>query len=154
MKKSILFASSIFLLLSCAPTVDNRVILARSTTSGGLKETNGRDIYTKAIEEEQNIVVLLGIENCISCEGAKEQCDAYGRLKICDIYYVNLTTIDEEQYNYLKEATNYVNAYYGLPLFGEELSLPKCYIFAYKGVVIAFSDDYVVKLDTYVKVAD
>lgn len=154
MKRSILFASCVCLLLSCSPAVDNRIVLERSTTGGGLKETNGQEIYKKTIEEERKIVVLLGIDDCLSCAEAKTQCDAYGRLKICDIYYVNLTAIDDEQYNYLKSATSYANAYYSLPIFGEELSLPKCYIFAYQGVVIAFSDDYVVKLDTYVTVAD
>lgn len=154
MKKSILLIGSIFLLLSCSPTVDNRITLDRSTSNGGLLETDGETIYKKAIDEEKNIVVLLGIDDCLSCTQAKDQCDAYGRLKVCDIYYVNLTTINETQYNHLLGATSYANKAYSLPIYGAELSLPKCYIFSHKGVVIAFSDDFVSKLDTHVKVSD
>lgn len=154
MNKNVLLIGSLFLLMSCKPMVDNRVILERSSSGGGLTTTNGQAIYEKAIDEQKNIVVLLGIDDCLSCTEAKDQCDAYGRLKVCDIYYVNLSTIDEEQYNYLLRATSYINDAYSLPEYGKEISLPKCYIFSLQGVVIAFSDNYVSKLDTFVKVVD
>lgn len=142
------------MLISCSQPIDYRIIIDRSTRGGGLYEISGSEVYQKTIENEQNLVLLLGIDFCSSCQEAKTQCDAYGKLKNLDIFYVNLTDIDETEYGSLYDATRYIDETYSLPEYGELFSVPKCYIFSQQAIIITFSHDYVSKLDTYIKVGE
>jgi hypothetical protein len=136
---------------SCSPSVDTRISIPRSKSSG-LKDIDASLVYDKAITNKENIIVLLGIDNCSDCTYAKEQCNSYARLKEIDIFYLNFSNMVDGDYNKIYQASRYANEAYSLPEVEEEILLPLCYIFSLQGVISAFSDNFVSKLDTYIKV--
>ena len=144
-----------FILACCdfTPT-DYRITIDRSTRGGGLFQLSGSELHQLAIVEEKNLVVLFSLESCESWLFAKEQLTAYGKLKKCDMFYVDFSEIGESEYNILYETTNYINDAYALPVYGEEIFLPKCYIFSKQAIIVTFSNDYVEKLDTYIKISE
>lgn len=142
----------VFLLTSCGTVNEDKRVKINSSNPGGLISITCEDFYNLVITENSNAILLLEAEGCSKCVEASTQCDAYARKNKCNIYTINILEADANQYQYLYDATRYVNDAYGLPSYGSTIDLPLCMVFAYKGVVIEFNDNFVTNLDSYVVV--
>ena len=140
------------LLVSCGTQTEDKRVKIDYVSPGSLIETTCEEFYNLVITDNKNAILLIEAEGCSKCVEAATQCDAYARKNKCNIYTINILEASESQYQYLYDATRYTNDAYGLPKYGSNLDLPLCMIFAYKGVVIEFNDNFVSNFDSYVVV--
>lgn len=152
MKKilSLLFASAS--LVACSNGYNGPKVSIPFVEDGKLVTLSGQQLYETVVTNSENSIVLFGVDNCASCALAVDDMSAFAEMKKCNVYYVNITHMDIEEYNYVVNATTAVDSLYAFPSYGEEVSLPKLYIFMDKGVALTFSTNFVDNLLQYTEI--
>ena len=118
--------------------------------NGQIITVNGEKLYDLTINETASLACIFTIDNCATCHDAVSQLEVLCKIEHFNIYQINLTTITQEDYQYIVDATSYANDAYKFPEYGEALSLPIMYIFAYQGVIITFQEYFVDNILKYV----
>lgn len=150
MNKFFAFLFVPFLLSSCSKQM-NKIIFEK-VENGGIVTISGHQLYMDAILKSKSMAVLFGVEDCINCKDGYDQLDGYGKLMNCNTYYVNITNIDEKDYQKIIDATSYANDAYKFPDYGEELLLPEMYLFSHQGVILVAQNNFVDYLNKYCEV--
>ncbi len=122
--------------------------------NGQFIELNGQELYQKVVDDKETLVCLFAIDDCYECNRAKENFSLYALNKHCDLYFVNMSNVNQDDYTYIYQATTYLNGIYAFPNYGSTLELPLAYIFKDQDVVITFNEDFVAKLDKYITITN
>lgn len=146
LKNSLIFFAMIFSLISCSKNYP-KYHLSR-VSEGELLQINGEELYDLSITNSENVVCLFKIDNCASCSYAFEQTEQFCKLNYCRMYYIDIGTTSEEQYNKIIEATSYVDDLYAFKEYGSPLELPLVYFFLEQTVVYSVKENFV---DFYLK---
>lgn len=147
----VLFLTTICL-TSCNPKPFKKVIF-NYTANPQLLKISGKELYNLAITSTKSLAVFYSVEGCAGCNALKEQMKAYAKKESCNIYYVDMTTIQKEDYNYVVDASVYANSYHEFPAYGQTLTLPFMDIYAYQGIVWRFNDQFIDYLLKYAETA-
>lgn len=139
-------------LIGCTKPYDGPKVKIPKVEHGQMITLSGDELYEKVITDSENSIVLFGVDNCQACNDAKQQVGDYAILKSVNTYYVNITHMDEDEYNKIVLATSYIDSVYAFPSYGEEISLPNVYVFMEKAVALKFENNFVDNLLTYTEV--
>lgn len=142
LRNKFLILLSAFSLLSCVNTNKVKYQLNK-VDDGQLIQINGEQLYNLSIEQKENVVCLFKIDNCASCSYAFTQTNEFCKLNQCIMYYIDIGTTDEENYNKIVSATTYVDDYYAFKEYGSPLELPIVYFFLDQAVVFTVSDNFI-----------
>ncbi len=141
-----------FLLVGCKPNQNDIKITFDYVENGKIVTISGQQLYSQTILKSQSLAVLFGVDNCASCSSAYDKLDAYSKTMHCNTYYINMTKISENDYQYIVDATSYANEAYAFPSYGETLNLPIMYLFSHQGVILTANDLFVDYLTKYCQV--